>query len=79
MNTAFFADKPTARKHEFKKFKPFKPFKTITGLFDDLNDWNDWNDLNGSYERSDITVDILSGYPILATYELTVCFGEASI
>jgi hypothetical protein len=75
------------RRHEttsntpFKKFNRFKSFKTSIGLFDDLNDWNGWNDSNGSAatQLGDTTVDIVAGYPILATYGLAICFGEAGV
>jgi hypothetical protein len=58
----------------FKNFNPFKQFKMIIGFSRRLERLERFE-----RERSDIIVDILSGYPILPTYELSICFGEASI
>ena len=77
MNTAFFADKPTARKHDVQKVQTVQAVQNDHRIVRRLERLERLERFER--ERSDIRVDILSGYPILATYELTVCFGEASI
>jgi hypothetical protein len=61
----------------FKNFNPFKQFKMIIGFSRRLERLERLERFER--ERSDIIVDILSGYPILPTYELSICFREASI